>query len=137
MTREEIIEAIQNDDMMPFLQDWEARDVVDFVLKNYRPSPRSDLDEAANRQAALEKPYKWEEEKDGSFGVTPLFVMSNVRSAFKACAEWMAGQGASFNTKVGWIDGPTILDWPDDILDKFEMGDEVIVQIRKNNPAKA
>ena len=55
----------------------------------------------------------------------------DLSGAFKAGAEWMAGQGASFNTKVGWIDGPTILDWPDDILDKFEMGDEVIVQIRK------
>lgn len=55
----------------------------------------------------------------------------DLSDAFKACAEWMAGQGASFNTKVGWIDGPTILDWPDDILDKFEMGDEVIVQIRR------
>lgn len=51
--------------------------------------------------------------------------------AFKAGAKWVAEQGASFNTKVGWIDGPTILDWPDDILDKFEMGDNVIVQIRK------
>lgn len=54
-----------------------------------------------------------------------------VVKGFKAGAEWMAGQGASYNTKVGWIDGPTVLDWPDDILDKFEMGDEVIVQIRK------
>ena len=54
-----------------------------------------------------------------------------IYNAFKAGAEWMAGQGASFNTKVGWIDGPTILDWPDDILDKFEMGDKVVVQIRK------
>ena len=54
-----------------------------------------------------------------------------VKNIFKAGAKWMEGQGASFNTKVGWIDGPTVLDWPDDILDKFEMGDEVVVQIRK------
>ena len=44
--------------------------------------------------------------------------------------RWLK-QGASFNTKVGWIDGPTVLDWPDNILDGFKMGDEVIVQIRK------
>ncbi len=54
-----------------------------------------------------------------------------VKNIFKAGAEWIAGQGASFNTKVGWIVGPTVLDWPDDILDKFKMSDEVIVQIRK------
>lgn len=47
MTREEIIEAIQNDDMMPFLQDWQARDVVDFVLKNIQPSLPDGLEEAA------------------------------------------------------------------------------------------
>lgn len=47
MTREEIIEAIQHDNMMPFLQDWEVRDVVDFVLKNIQPSLPEGLDEAA------------------------------------------------------------------------------------------
>ena len=47
MTREEIIEAIQNDDMMPFLQDWQARDIVDFVLKNIQPSLPDGLEEAA------------------------------------------------------------------------------------------
>lgn len=58
-------------------------------------------------------------------------TMGELVELVKAGVEWMAGQGASFNTKVGWIDGPTILDWPDDVLDKFEMGNEVIVQIRK------
>lgn len=77
----------------------------------------SNLDEAARKYA------------DESCFDDPEFTATML--AFKAGAEWMAGQGASFNTKVGWIDGPTILDWPDDILDKFEMGDEVIVQIRK------
>lgn len=60
-------------------------------LQQEQPSLPDNLDEAANRQAALEQPYKWEVEQDGSFGVTPLFVMSNIRSAFKAGAEWMAG----------------------------------------------
>lgn len=59
------------------------------------------------------------------------FDHSDLIKQFKAGAEWMAEQGASFNTEVGWIDGPTVLDWPDDILDSFEMGDKVIVQIRK------
>lgn len=50
MTREEIIEAIQNDNMMPFLQDWEARDIVDFVLKNIQPSLPDGLEEEIERQ---------------------------------------------------------------------------------------
>ena len=73
------------------------------ILATYKLSQSSlpsNLDDAANRQAALEQPYKWEEEQDGSFGVTPLFVMSNVRSAFKAGAEWMAGQGGEIK---GWL----------------------------------
>jgi len=70
---------------------YHAIELVVDILET-QPSLPSNLDDAANRQAALEQPYKWEEEQDGSFGVTPLFVMSNVRSAFKAGAEWMAGQ---------------------------------------------
>ena len=65
---------------------------------------------------------------DGSI-ITPL----SVYDAFKAGAMWDREQGVSFNTEVGWIDGPTIMDWPDDILDGFKMGDKVIVQIRKKD----
>ena len=50
---------------------------------------------------------------------------------FKAGAEWAFGQGVSFDTTVGWFDGKTIMDWPEDITDSFELGDKVIVQIRK------
>ena len=82
------------------------------LCKNSLPS---DLDEAAE-----EIVKDWLAYGDGEYKKLAI-----------AGAEWMAGQGASYNTKVGWIDGPTVLDWPDDILDKFEMGDEVIVQIRK------
>ena len=94
-------------------------------LQQEQPSLPSNLDEAANRQAALEQPYKWEEEQDGSFGVTPLFVMSNIRSAFKACAEWMAGQGATME-----ITDDT--EWAD--LDSFvhkNVTGGSIIQIRK------
>lgn len=80
-------------------------------LQQERPSLPFDLDEAAANCTYCEHAY--------------------ARESFKEGAEWLAWQGASYNTKVGWVDGPTVLDWPDDILDKFEMGDEVIVQIRK------
>lgn len=106
------------------------------ILATYnlsQPSLPSDLDEAAieayPKMSRLSEPH----------GVIPADNKTHYlgdaneenRVAFKAGAEWMAGLGASFNTEVGWIDGPTILNWPDDILDKFEMGDKVIVQIRK------
>ena len=70
-----------------------TEEIVEAIKTISKPYFPSNIDEAANRQAALEQPYKWEEQQDGSFGVTPLFVMSNIRSAFKAGAEWMAGQG--------------------------------------------
>ena len=95
-----------------------------------QPSLPSNLDEAANRQAALEQPYEWKEEQDGSFGVTPLFVMSNIRSAFKAGAEWMARQGET-------IDGEVLTtsdyDWETIRIPKklYPLGTEVTLQIRK------
>lgn len=35
MTQEEIVTALLVDIDMPYLQDWQARDIVDFVLKKY------------------------------------------------------------------------------------------------------
>lgn len=35
MTKEEIVTALLDDMEMPYLQDWQARDIVDFVLKKY------------------------------------------------------------------------------------------------------
>lgn len=101
--------------------------------KIQQPSLPSNLDEAANRQAALEQPYKWEEEQDGSFGVTPLFVMSNIRSAFKAGAEWMAEQGVSIDANViKYDDGLGLVMSEEDVLSgNFKLNDKVIVQIRK------
>lgn len=125
MTKEEIIQAIFDDKMMPFIQPDQLAQIVDFVIKNYTPSLPSDLDEAALKELQVYLP-----QGNGPDGIY-YFIAAQMLAMYKAGAEWMAEKGASFNTKVGWIDGPTILDWPDDILDKFEMGDDVIVQIRK------
>lgn len=84
-------------------------------LESYLPS---NLDEAAEEYNESES-WRWE---------APMYPH---REAFKTGAEWMAAQGTSYNTEIGWIDGPTVLDWPDNILDGFKMGDKVIVQIRK------
>ena len=88
------------------------------ILELLKEQPQ-ELDEAAEEYAYNEYP---------SQGVANI----ECEKHFKAGAKWMAGQGASYDTEVGWLDGPTVLDWPDDILDSFEMGDKVIVQIRKN-----
>ena len=53
---------------------------------------------------------------------------------FKAGAEWMAGQGVKFDTKISWLDGFGFqIGWPEDtsIFDCFNEGDRVVVQIRK------
>ena len=130
MTREEIIRAISDDKMMPFIQPDQLAEIVDFVIKNCKPSLPSNMDEAANRQAALEQPYEWKEEQDGSFGVTPLFVMSNIRSAFKAGAEWMAGQGEVFDGFIS-IKGKRSLIVIEGSSQNSKYGDNIIVQIRK------
>ena len=70
MTREEILEAITDDKMMPFIQPWQLAQIVAFVIENYRPSLLSNLDEAAEEysenilannedlQDAIEDAYK-------------------------------------------------------------------------------
>lgn len=35
MTKEEIIEALENDMLLPHMQDWEFERIVDFVIENY------------------------------------------------------------------------------------------------------
>ena len=86
----------------------------------------TNLDEAAERYATEDD--GWNPDGTEKYQVIPQFA-----DAFKAGAMWDREQGVSFNTEVGWIDGPTIMDWPDDILDGFKMGDKVIVQIRKKD----
>lgn len=38
MTKEEIIQAISDDDMMPFIQPDQLANIVNFVINNYNPS---------------------------------------------------------------------------------------------------
>lgn len=75
MTKEEIIQAITDDKMMPFIQPEQLAEIVDFVIKNYKPSLPSNLDGAAWKYAML----------------NPDYQMNRLES-FKAGAEWMAGQ---------------------------------------------
>lgn len=51
MTKEEIIQAIFDDKMMPFIQPEQLAQIVEFVINNYRPSLPADLDDAAEEHA--------------------------------------------------------------------------------------
>ena len=142
MTREEIIEAIQNDDMMPFLQDWEARDVVDFVLKNYRPSLPSDLDEVAIPELEMAEWMKYGPHTNYPWCTVPDAIKITAEHFFvlgkQAGAEWQAKQGYSLEyiIQYAWGVSDTSTESKKATLsfplpaDIFE-GDRVIIQIRK------
>lgn len=87
MTQAEIIQAISDDKMMPFIQPEQLTQIVEFVIKNYRPSLPSDLDEAA---------FSYENDLWESGFKECGYSPQEVSDAFKAGAYWMAGQG--------WID---------------------------------
>lgn len=36
MTKEEIVDALQDDKLLPYMQDWELERIVDFVIENYK-----------------------------------------------------------------------------------------------------
>ena len=81
MTCEEIIQAISDDKMMPFIQPGQVAGIVDFVIKNYQPSLPSDLDEAA---------FSYENDLWESGFKECGYSPQEVSDAFKAGAEWMA-----------------------------------------------
>lgn len=83
MTREEIIQAISDDKMMPFIQPEQLAEIVDFVIKNYKPSLPSNLDEAAENCTYCEHAY--------------------ARESFKEGAGWMAEQGCTVEIDEGYF----------------------------------
>ena len=90
MTKEEIIQAITDDKMMPFIQPEQLAEIVNFVIKNYQPSIPSNLDEAADCYKDTIKPEDVDDYANGVFYET--FTEYQIADAFKAGAEWMAGQ---------------------------------------------
>lgn len=129
MTREETIQALLDDMEMPYLQDWQAEDIVDFVIKNYKPEPKG-LDEAAEEYArtTFTQPYSETPEKEITI------IEPDKLAGFKAGAKWMAEQG--FNTTAIIISGDEgtlrIHDFDRRKLkQEFKCGDKVIMQIRR------
>lgn len=135
MTREEIIQAISDDKMMPFIQPEQLAQIVAFVVENHRPSLPSNLDEAAlkayPKMSRLSEPH----------GVIPADSKTHYlgdaneenRVAFKVGAEWMAGQGLTKEVTVGMATGKIIISVSEQTLDELDLcpGDKIVVQIRK------
>jgi len=96
---------------------------VDWIyerIKNY--SPASNLDEAAEEYAP-----------DFSNDFTSKAAVEAMRDAFKAGAEWMAGQGYTRECTVDRapLNGPAGICMNLHEYTGFKIGDRVIVQIRK------
>lgn len=95
------------------------------------PSLHEGLDEAAGDYAIEVVPDNFI--PDEGNGYKAAYTLPDIKAAFKAGAEWMAGQGVTKNGLVAAYDNgylrvyTTILDNEDGI--KF--GDKVIIQIRK------
>lgn len=86
MTREEIINALQDDKTMPFIQPDQLVQIVDFVSKNYKPSLPEGLEEA--------KEVYCDEHNDDCFDAIGD-TCPHIRKAFIAGAEWQKKQDQS------------------------------------------
>ena len=120
MTREEIIEAIANDKMMPYIQPGQLAEIVDFVIKNYKPSLPSNLDEAADAYSE-------------NILANGEDMFDAIADGFRAGAEWMAGQGATKEAVIGMATEEISINVSQKTLDELDLcpGDKVVVQIRK------
>lgn len=134
MTQEEIIQAISDDKMMPFIQPDQLSEIVNFVIENYKPSLPSNLDEAAIDAAQLDMQDRqiMEATNDERLRYSRIF-----RRGFKAGAEWLAGQGINAESEVcklvdrAWVTPINEKQFARDVYNNFVAGDKVIVQIRK------
>jgi hypothetical protein len=79
MTKEEIIQAIFDDKMMPFIQPEQLSEIVDFVIKNYQPPLPSNLDEAAEKYSE-------------NILANNEDLQDAIEDAFMAGAEWYDNQ---------------------------------------------
>lgn len=119
MTQEEIIQAISDDKMMPFIQTDQLAQIVAFVIKNYQPFLPSNIDEAAK-----------EEYPDFSNSIASKAAVDAVRDAFKTGVKWMTEQGETFNGFIS-VKRKRSLIVIEGSSRNFRYGDNIIVQIRK------
>lgn len=129
MTREDVIEILER--FVLGAKPCSQRDIVDACASAYRmlkeqPSLPSNLDEAA---------FTYENELWESGFNECGYSPQEVNDAFKAGAEWMAGQGWHEEAVIKGSDDVVWLNYnvelPIDLAKYFKVGDKVIVQIRK------
>ena len=122
MTQEEALKILRKDslsNLVGYYSSEELQEVIDIVVS--QPSLPSNLDESANNYGVdirFEYPRVMDE--------TDKYIYN----AFKAGAEWMAGQGETFNGYIS-LKGKRSLIAIEGKSDTCEFGDKVIVQIRK------
>lgn len=121
MTREEIIQAISDDKIMPFIQPEQLAQIVEFVIKNYRSPLPEDLDEAA--WVYVKKKYRIGEPEK-------VFENEEIVEDFKAGAKWMTEQGETIFDTID-VDGGERWLSENLLQGDYDCGEEVIVQIRK------
>lgn len=131
MTREEILNAIADDKMMPFIQPDQLAEIVDFVIKNYKPSLPYDLDKAAEEFA-----YNNWEDNDYHTGASeglPFDAIGHTEKCFRAGVGWLAGQGVTKEVVIGMATEEISVTVSKQTLDDLDPcpGDKVVVQIRK------
>ena len=104
---------------------FELKDLLSMIEKE-QPSLPLDLDEVA-REYGHEEPILPEGYNDGDI---PLYERWTA-DAFKAGAEWMAGQGVSYEDTISSDKTIPVLPMKDVSDMGLDYGDRVIVQIRK------
>ncbi len=100
MTREEIIQAISDDKMMPFIQPAQLAHIVEFVINNYRPSLPSNLDEVAIPELEMDEWMK--------YGPHTNYPWCSVPDAIKITAEHFFALGKQAGAKWMSIHGNKI-----------------------------
>lgn len=108
MTQEEIIQAISDDKMMPFIQPEQLAQIVEFVINNYRPSMPADLGEAAENYYEQDCPYPGEARVVNNEHDV-WFPSQAIEDAFKAGAQYAAPRWISVDEKLPEMDEEVIV----------------------------
>jgi len=123
MTKEDVIEILER--FVLGAKPCSQIEIIDACASAYRmlkeqPSLPSNLDEAAKEYMRNYIPFDQCDSRD-------------IRCAFKAGAEWMAGQGVAKEAVIGMATEEISINVSQQTLNELDLcpGDKVVVQIRK------
>ena len=130
MTKEEIIKILEGymgGKIEP--ESTELYHAIEFIVDilESQPSLPSNLDDAAGDYGIEVVPDRFVPDKGD--GYKAAYTLSDINAAFKAGAEWMAGQGETIEGYIAGVnDVAAILAIP---RKEHNKGDKIVVQIRK------